>query len=170
MRSLGPAVRESRGLVALGIAVAAATALIVVYLVLGGGGYKPLEVADPCDARPLARVEGFEELAQQLALSALDGAACELRVTREDLALALASAESRRRFASEHRVDGEELERAIRNGLRRTVADAQRTGTLSGVEAALLEAAVEGLPVGILIDVVRGGIDLSDAIGGLGLP
>lgn len=167
MSASAPRPAALRAGIALAASVAAALVLVVTYLALGGGGYRPLEVADPCDPRPLTPAEGFEGLAQQVALSGLDGAACELRVTREDLALALAGAESRRRFAREHRIGDERLEAAVRSGLRRAVADAERTGAVSGIEASLLGAAVEGLPVGVLIDVVRGGIDLSDAIGGL---
>ena len=70
--------------------------LVGAYLAAGGGGYEPTPVADPCAPREWTSPEGVEEIAQQFFLSALDGAACELGVSRETLAAALATEESRR--------------------------------------------------------------------------
>jgi hypothetical protein len=100
----------------VGTAVAAATALVVLYLVLGGGSYEPTRVADPCDPREWRDPQGVEESAQQFALSALDGAACELGVSRETLAVALATPESRAEFAATYRIEDAEMEAAIRAG------------------------------------------------------
>ncbi len=154
-----------RAPVMLAIVTGAAVALVGSYLALGGGSYKPLEVADPCEPRQLPRAEGFDEISQQLLLSALDGAACRLRVTREELALALASAEARERFAREHRIRQGTLESAVRSGLRRAVIDAERAGRLSDGQASLLRAAVAALPIGTLIEAFRTGRGLVDAIG-----
>ena len=63
----------------------------VAYLAAGGGDYEPTAVADPCAPREWRSPAGIEESAQQFALSALDGAACELGVSREALAVALAT-------------------------------------------------------------------------------
>jgi len=156
-----------RAAVVLAAAAAAAAALVGTYLALGGGSYKPLEVADPCEPRPLPPAEGFEEISQQVLLSALDGAACRLRVTREELALALASEETRERFAREHRISERTLESAIRRGLLRAVTDAERAGRLSNAQASLLRAAVEALPIRTLIEAFRTGRGLVNAIGDL---
>jgi hypothetical protein len=160
------------------IAAAAAVALLATYLALGGASYEPRAVADPCDPRPLPQVDGREAALEQLALSALDGAACELRVTREELALAISTEESQQRFLREHEVSDAELERAVRAGLERAIADGRRAGTLSGIEAALLEETVRRAPLSLLLRVLqtRAGRDIAELLleglsggGGLGL-
>lgn len=160
---------NARGGAALLGALLLSLALVGAYVALGGGTYKPLEVADPCDPRPLPPAEGLEEVGQQVVLSALDGAACELRVTREDLVLALATPESRAEFARAHRIGEDELEQAVRSGLERAVRDARRAGRLSDVEAALLGEAVARLPISLLIDAFRTGRGLSEELLGRGL-
>jgi hypothetical protein len=139
----------------LPVAVAASAALIVTYLVLGGASYKPVEVADPCKPRPIEKPQGGDETLQQVALSALDGAACSLRVTREELTLALADRNSRDRFLREHGVSDEELNEALRAGLLRAVDDARRVDTLSDLEASIIRAAIERVPIGVIIDVLQ---------------
>ena len=81
--------RKAQALVA--IALAAAVALPGVYLAAGGSSYAPAKVADPCQTRPWRDPEGLDQIAEQFSLSALDGAACELGVSREALARALAT-------------------------------------------------------------------------------
>lgn len=154
-----------RAALTLAIATAVAAALVGSHLALGGGSYKPLEVADPCKPRQLPPAEGFDEISQQLLLSGLDGAACRLRVTREELALALASEAARERFAREHRIRQEVVASAVRSGLRRAVVDAERAGRLSSAQAALLREAVAALPIGTLIEGLRTGRGLLNAIG-----
>jgi hypothetical protein len=138
-------------LAALGLAAG----LIVLYLALGGATYKPLEVADPCEQRPIEELEAREGLLQSIALSALDGAACELQVPREDLVFALADPEERARFAAEHHVTDETVEDALRAGLTRAVEDAAATGAISGLEETLLLEAAEQVPVETVIDALE---------------
>lgn len=71
--------------VALPAAVTASALLVAVYVLLGGGGYGPTPVADPCAARERPSVDRT----QRIALAALDGTACKLDITREDLVLSL---------------------------------------------------------------------------------
>ena len=73
-------------------AVIASLALVLTSLALGGASYEPKPVQDPCAPRPWRSPEGLDQIAQQLTLSALDGAACELHVSRETLVLALGTA------------------------------------------------------------------------------
>ncbi|HWC26188.1 MAG TPA: MFS transporter [Solirubrobacteraceae bacterium] len=155
------------GLPQLGAAVAA-VALVATYLALGGGSYKPLEVRDPCKPRQWRDPRGLEALAEQVSLSALDGAACRLRVTREDLAIALSSAEARRRFIRTHRITDRTLADALRSGLLRAVAEAERADALSPSEASFARSIIERLPVDTLIDAVRGGTRVIDALRGGG--
>ena len=63
-------------------AIAAGALLVAVYLALGGGGFGPREVADPCE--PRERPAGVERT-QRAALAVLDGTACKLGLPREDL-------------------------------------------------------------------------------------
>lgn len=157
----------ARGALVLAAAATIATALVVTYLALGGGSYKPLEVADPCKPRALPRARGFDQVSQQLLLSALDGAACRLRVPREELALALSSGAARARFAQQHKISEGVLEDAIRKGLERAVVDAERVGRLSKTQASVLRAVVGGLPIATLIQAVRTGRGLAGTIGEL---
>ncbi len=156
-----------RGAAAVAAMGAAAAALVISYLALGGGSYKPLEVADPCKPRTLPPADGFEQVSQQIVLSALDGAACRLRVKREELALALTDEEARQRFAREYRISDEALEAAIRNGFERAVDDADRAGRLSQDRASLLRSAVRALPIGTLLEAFRMGKGLLEVIGEL---
>jgi hypothetical protein len=147
--------RLSSGAAVLVAAVVTSVALIGIYLALGGASYEPLAVADPCKPRPITKPEGGGEVLQQVALSALDGAACELGTTREELTLALANRSSRERFLREHRVTDQVFERALRAGLVRAVDDAQRVDALSDLEASVIRAAIERLPIGVVIDVLQ---------------
>ena len=166
--------RLSFGSATLAVAISVSVALIGIYLALGGASYKPVAVADPCKPRPIEKPQGGGEVLQQVALSALDGAACELGVSREDLTLALSSRNSRDRFLREHRVTDEAFEQALRAGLLRAVDDARRVDALSDLEASIIRAAIERLPIGVVIDVLerasgRGVLDLfDDLLGRLG--
>jgi hypothetical protein len=136
-------------------AIVASAALIGTYLALGGASYEPKAVADPCKPRPISKPEGGSEVLQQVALSALDGAACELGVSREELTVALASRSSRERFLREHKVTDQVFEQALRAGLLRAVDDAERVDALSGLEATLIRGAIERLPIGVVLDVLQ---------------
>ena len=74
-------------LVALGLVAA----VVVPYLALGGGSFEPTPVADPCEPREQADADGVGETIERIALRAVDGVACELGVSREELVLALRS-------------------------------------------------------------------------------
>ena len=145
-----------RGRLAVVAAAVSSSGLAAAYLASGGAAYEPLAVADPCAPRPIDQLrEQSDAIMERIALSTLDGAACRLRVTREELALALASAEGRAAFAAEHRIPEEAIDEAVRSGLRRAVEDAQRLDMISSLEAMLLERAVEALPVPVLMDALR---------------
>jgi hypothetical protein len=151
----------------VGGSVAAAVALVAVYLAAGGASYEPTAVADPCEPREWRSPDGVEEAAEQFTLSALDGAACELRVSRETLAVALATEEGRREFAAEYGIDDAELEAAVQAGLGRAVDDAERAGAISPVVATGLRAVVTNLPVDEAIALVNDASELFDAGGSL---
>jgi hypothetical protein len=139
---------------ALAWATAAAVALVVLYLALGGASYAPAKVADPCAPRDWREPRGFQEVAEQIVLSSLDGAACELHVSREEIVLALANRDSRERFAREHGITNERLEQLVRVGLLRAIDDAERAEALDPTVADLLRRVVRRIPVEGLLDLL----------------
>jgi hypothetical protein len=142
--------------------VAASVALVVTFLALGGSSYAPADVRDPCDPRPWRQAENLQETAEQFTLSALDGTACELHVSRETLILALATPEGRERFADDPR-----LEAAVRAGLERAIDDAEREGALNPLLADGLRELAERAPVSELVELVRDAAPLFEDAGAL---
>jgi hypothetical protein len=138
------------------LACSAALAISVpgTYLALGGGSYEPASVRNPCAERSWRDPGGLEAVAQQIALSALDGAACHFGVSRETLTIALASSSSRAQFARAHHVDNGELENAMRRGLERSVKDAEDAGAIGGWRATALRIGAEHVPVEQMADLV----------------
>jgi hypothetical protein len=139
----------------LALAVAAVAAVLVPYVALGGASYEPTPVADPCEAREWRSPGGLESALEQLVLSALDGAACTLEVSREELVLALRSDASLDAFADEHGVSRAEAEQAVRDGLARAVDDAEEAGALPGFTASLVRRATENLPPRLLLELLE---------------
>jgi hypothetical protein len=137
---------------ALAAAVASSLVLIVVYIAAGGTDYQPATTADPCKPREWRVAGGFQALADQVARSAADGAACRLNVSREELVTALATPGGRQRFARERGLSDDEVDAAVRAGLDRAIDDARRAGAIGGIEEFLLRQAVRGLPVNFLLD------------------
>jgi hypothetical protein len=152
----------SRGGLLVGVAALASLALVVAYLAAGGSSYEPAKVQDPCQDRPWRNPEGLAQIAEQFSLSALDGAACQLGVSRETLARALATPESRERFTKRYGIDEAELARAIRAGLLRAVDDAERAGALSPFLAGPLRATLKQIPIDQAIELVQDARSLLD--------
>jgi hypothetical protein len=136
-------------------AIAASLALVGAYLAAGGSSYAPAKTQDPCKPRPWRNPEGLQQIAEQFSLSALDGAACQLGVSRETLARALATQASRERFTRRYGIDDVELARAIRAGLVRAVDDAERAGVLNPLLAGPLRAALRNIPLEQAIELVK---------------
>jgi hypothetical protein len=155
-------VNQSRGVLLIGVAIAASLALVGAYLAAGGSSYTPAKTQDPCKPRPWRDPEGLQELAQQFSLSALDGAACQLGVSRETLARALATPASRERFTQRYGIDDAELARAIRAGLLRAVDDAERAGALSPLLAGPLRATLRQIPIDQAIELINDASSLLD--------
>ena len=144
---------RSRLLIAAAVALSAI--LVLAYLAAGGASYEPAQVRDPCQPREWRSPDGLQEIAEQFTLSALDGAACELRVSRERLARALATPESRREFAQRYGIDDAELESAVRAGLVRAIDDAEDAGALSPLIAVPLREAAKRVPVDEAIRLIN---------------
>ena len=136
-------------------AIGAVAAVLVPYLALGGASYEPTPVADPCVVRDWRDPGGVQTVLEQIALSALDGAACELGVLREDLVLVVRDETSLDAFAIEHGISRANAERAVENGLERALDDAEDAGALPGFVASLARWAVEALPPWLVLDALE---------------
>ena len=135
--------------------IAGALVLVGLYLALGGASYAPAKVADPCAPRSWRDPHGFEAVAEQIVLSALDGAACRLHVSREDMVLALADRDSREQFVRKHDITNDELENLVRTGLKRSIDDAQNAGALNPTLAGVLRGVVGNLPIDELLNLLE---------------
>lgn len=136
------------------VALAAVAVLLGSYRALGGGSFEPASVADPCATREWRDPGGLAETLEQIVLSAFDGAACELGVTREELVLAMRDEEALDDFAAEHGVDREEAERAVEEGLLRSVDDAEEAEAISDRFASLARRAIESVPPWLVLNLL----------------
>lgn len=145
------------------VAVLMVAAVLVVQLLHGGGGYEPLRPADPCRERVVdSQAEGIEALTERLVLIGVDGAACELGVSREALVLELAQQEE----------PTDEQVEALRAGLLQAVQEMDDDGTLPPVSALLDEALdqadlngfVESLVRALPASVVDGALSTEDVL------
>jgi hypothetical protein len=66
---------------------------------------EPVEIADPCEDRDLPGTGGIGGVVQDVALAALDRAACEFGSSREELAIALVDEDAAATYEEEHGVD-----------------------------------------------------------------
>ena len=137
------------------VAIGLVAAVVVPYLALGGGSFEPAPVADPCEARERPDADGVGETIERIALRAVDGVACELGVSREDLVLALRGEEPLVAFSDEQRIDRDELERAIRDGLVQAVDDAEEAGALPGFLAPVVRRAAASVPPWLVLDALE---------------
>ena len=132
----------------------ASALLVAVYLALGGASYAPASVADPCAPHDWSQPRGVAEVGEQIVLSALDGAACRIGVSREDIVLAFEDQDSLEAFGRKHSVTEAELERLARTGLARAVTDAENAGALSPRLANLIRGVVDQIPPGLLVGLL----------------
>jgi len=140
---------------AIAVATGVAVALVGAYLALGGASYAPAAVADPCAPRADRNPRGFEQVAEQIVLSALDGVACELGVSREQVVLAFSSRASLERFAREHGDSEQHIESLARAGLKRALDDAERANQLDPRLADLLRGLAARVPIAQLLDLLE---------------
>jgi hypothetical protein len=145
--------RRSVAVIAGSVAVSAA--LVVTYAALGGGRSVSTPARDSCAQRSPHHAEGVQEAIQQIVLATADGAACELGVTREELLLALGSGADLGRFAAKHNLTQQDAERAIRQGLVRSIDDANQRGAIGDTTARLLRGIAERLPIDTMLSVLE---------------
>jgi hypothetical protein len=134
-----------KGLLAL---LAAAAALLVVELSLGAVGFGKPHLADPCTSKPAFRGGGLDGEVQRFALSGLNGAACKLHATREELVLSFVPAAGTKPV----RWDRQTIEDALRFGFDRAANDLEARGLAGLVIGHILEVVI-GAPLDFFLDV-----------------
>ena len=138
------------------VALGAVAAVLVPYVALGGASFEPTPVADPCVSREWRDPDDLQAVLEQIVLSALDGAACELAVSREELVLAVEDEASLDAFAREQGLSRDDAERAVQDGLERAIDDAEEADALPGFALSLLRRAVDSLPPWLLLEAIEG--------------
>jgi hypothetical protein len=130
--------------------------LVAVELANGAADPVPPVSKRPCEPRPPFEGGGVSGTIQRVVLEGLDGAACRLGATREELVLSLSpSAGSSRRW------DRHTIETALRAGLNDAIDEEQQRGSIPGFLAPALHRLVDETPIDQLI---QGGIKLRDLI------
>lgn len=147
--------RRLSGTALIVASIVASLLLVGAYLAAGGSSYEPKKIQDPCKPRPWSDPQNLGQLANQFTISALDGAACQLGVSRETLARALATPEARERFTEQYGITDEKLAKAIRAGLVRAVDDAEAAGALSPLLAAPLRETLRRIPLEQAIEIIN---------------
>jgi hypothetical protein len=142
----------SRSLAILAALLIAAVGLVTAELLVGAT-HESVKIANPCAQRTPFPGQGIDATIQRIVLDGLDGGACRLHTTREELVLSL---------DGKGRWDEHTIEAAVRAGLLGAVDDAGRRGDIPGFLVPLVRRVVERAPLAAL---VRGGISLRDLIG-----
>jgi hypothetical protein len=135
--------------------VLGAVILVVVELANGAAGPVSPTIPPPCQTRAPFTGGGLSGVAQRVVLEGLDGAACRLGTTREELVLSLSPSTTSRRW------DRKTIEVAIRAGLNHAIDAEQRQGNLPGFLVPALHRLVEKTPFDKLI---QGGVALGNLI------
>lgn len=135
--------------------VLGAVILVVVELANGATGPVSPTIAQPCKPRAPFTGGGLSGVVQRVVLEGLDGAACKLGTTREELVLSLSPSSTSRRW------DRKTIEVAIRSGLNNAIDAERRRGTIPGFLVPGLHSLVDKTPFDKLI---QGGVALGNLI------
>ena len=126
-----------RGAVALAALGVAAVTLIAVELALGALSVGEPRLADPCTSKPAFSGGGLDGAVQKFALTGLNGAACELHTTREELVLSFVPSAG----VGKVRWDRPTIEHALQAGFDKAAEDLAG----DGVTGQLLKLALDRL-------------------------
>jgi hypothetical protein len=138
------------GLGIVGITLAASVLLPAGAVHAGADDFGSPGVADPCTAPPDPFPgDGLDAAAQRFVLSGLNGAACALRVSREELVLSLEP-----RSGVDMEWDRNTITQALREGVSRAVGDAADRGTLPGWVAGPLRWTIDHAPLSWFLDLL----------------
>lgn len=132
----------------LAVLLAAAMLLIVVELSTGSIGFGKPKLADPCTAKPAFKGGGLDGEVQRFALSGLNGAACRLHTTREELVLSFVPAAGTKAV----RWDRPTIDAALRAGFQQAFEDTEDRGLAGYVIGHILEVVV-GAPLDFFLDI-----------------
>ena len=127
----------------VGALLAAGVVLVAVELGKGALDEPSPKIANPCSPRH-GRTGGFDTTVQRIVLDGLDGAACRLHTTREELVLSLGGGTVIRRRWDEQTVEAEDR------------------GDIPSFLAPLVRRLVERAP---LDRIIEGGFSLSGLLG-----
>jgi hypothetical protein len=135
-----------------------ASGVVLVAVELGKGALdEPApKLANPCHPRG-GRTGGIDATIQRIVLDGLDGAACRLHTTREELVLSLAPGSGFKR-----RWDNHTIEVAVRAGLLRSLDEAEHRGDVPGFLDPVIRPLIERAPIDKLL---RGGISIGNLLG-----
>lgn len=145
------------GIAALVALLAVAVTLIGVELGKGALDYGEQTVADSCETRAPFPGSGVDATIQRVVLNGLDGAACSLGTTREEFVLSFAPETG----VEPIRWDRATIEKALREGLLRSIDDAEKRDTLPGLLATIMREVVERAPLDWIIE---GGAAIGDLL------
>ena len=145
----------TRAVVIVVVVLGAAVGLIAAELG-ASANRNSVTVADPCRVRAPFPGSGIDATVQRVVLDGLDGAACRLHTTREELVLSLRPGKGKPRW------DQHTLNTALRTGLLRAVDQAEQRGDIPAFLAPLVRNAIEKAP---LAKIIEGSVDLNDLFG-----
>jgi hypothetical protein len=136
------------GVKRVAVLLGAAVVLIVVELSTGAIGFGKPKLADPCTSKPAFKGGGLDGEVQRFALSGLNGAACRLHTTREELVLSFVPAAGTKAV----RWDRLTIEAALRAGFHQAFEDTEERGLAGYVIGHILEVML-GAPLDFFLDV-----------------
>jgi hypothetical protein len=129
--------RRAASIVVL-VLIGAAVALIAVELGMGAISTGQANLADPCTAKPKVSEGGFfgsiDAEVQRIALSGLNGAACSLHTSREELVLSFAPGVTTKKV----RWTQATIRMALRGGIDKAVHDTAGAGMVADAVAFVL--------------------------------
>ena len=144
-----PARRRRVSTIGIGVLSVATLGLLGAEVGAGAWSVGEFTAEDPCTAGPDPYPgDGLDAALQRIALSTLNGAACELHTTRERLVLSLDESSG---FDDVH-WDRETLEDALKVGAHRAIDDADERDSIPGWVATALGFLVDQAPIGWLVE------------------
>jgi hypothetical protein len=133
--------RRAASIVVL-VLIAASVALIAVQLGMGAIGAGEPNLADPCTTKPKLSEGGFfgsiDAQVQRIALSGLNGAACSLHTSREELVLSFAPGVKTKKV----RWSQATIRTALRGGIDKAVHDTAGNSMFADAVAFVLREAL----------------------------
>ena len=131
----------------LAVLLGLAVALLVVELALGAIHFGKPKLADPCTSKPAFEGGGIDGEVQRFALSGLNGAACRLHTSREELVLSFVPAAGTKRV----RWDRKTIDAALEAGFQQAFDDTKQRGVAGFIIGNILEV-VLGAPLDYFLD------------------